>query len=151
MNSLLLSAFQIKRKSYVSMSSYFEELSLGKASEKKCLVGLTTDAWNIGQKKYKDFLAVYKMYKKVQKANIACVEIPMWEISQGPHYDDLQRLYESYWVPDMTSPDQLLLQFDLTIIPDPVLAKYLVESYYEKENKVEKKKAYYSKLMKQPW
>ena len=51
----------------------------------------------------------------------------------------------------MTSPDQLLLQFDLTIIPDPVLAKYLVEAFWEKENKVEKKKAYYSKLMKQPW
>ena len=67
----------------ISMSSYFEDLAqLGK-SEKKCLVGLTTDSWNIGQKKYKDFLAVYKMYKKVQKANVACVEIPMWEISQG--------------------------------------------------------------------
>jgi hypothetical protein len=26
--------------------------------------GFTTDAWNIGQKKYKDFLAVYKMYKR---------------------------------------------------------------------------------------
>ena len=49
----------------------------------------------------------------------------------------------------MTSPDQLLLQFDLTIIPDPVLAKYLVEAFYDKENKVEKKKVYYSKLMKQ--
>ena len=32
------------------MSSYFDELSLNK-SEKKCLVGFTTDAWNIGQKK----------------------------------------------------------------------------------------------------
>jgi len=39
----------------------------------------------------------------------------------------------------------------LTIIPDPVLAKYLVEAFYEKENKVEKKKAYYAKLMKQPF
>lgn len=123
----------------LSMSSYFEDLTqLGKSSsEKKCLVGLTTDAWNVGQKKYKDFLAVHKMYKKVQKANIACVEIPMWEISQGkprnwptfhslhiltpskqgPHFDDLQRLFESFWIPDMTSSDQLLLQFDLTIIP----------------------------------
>ena len=91
------------------------------------------------------------MYKQVQKANIACVEIPMWEVSQGPHFDDLQRLFESFWIPDMTSTDQLLLQFDLTIVPDPVLAKYLVEAYYEKENKVEKKKAYYAKLMKQPW
>jgi len=132
------------------MSTYFDDLSLNK-SEKKCLVGFTTDAWNIGQKKYKDFLAVYKMYKRVQKANIAAVEIPMWEVSQGPHFDDLQRLFESFWIPDMTSPDQLLLQFDLTIIPDPVLAKYLVEAFYEKENKVEKKKAYYAKLMKQPW
>lgn len=99
------------------MSTYFDDLSLNK-SEKKCLVGFTTDAWNIGQKKvsfracwrqlflkfpflilisfhfrifttlitkYKDFLAVYKMYKRVQKANIAAVEIPMWEVSQVPH------------------------------------------------------------------
>ena len=42
----------------------------------------------------------------------------------------------------MTSPEQLLLQFDLTIIPDPVLAKYMVESFYEKEAKVAKSKTY---------
>lgn len=29
--------------------------------------------------------------------------------------------------------------------------KYMVEAFYEKELKVEKKKAYYSKLVKQPW
>jgi uroporphyrinogen-III synthase len=75
----------------------------------------------------------------------------MWECNAGPHYDDLQRLFETFWVPDMTSPEQILLQFDLTIIPDPVLAKYMVEAFYEKEAKVEKKKAYYAKLMKQPW
>ena len=32
------------------MSSYFDELSSSK-SEKRCLVGFTTDAWNVGQKK----------------------------------------------------------------------------------------------------
>ena len=73
------------------------------------------------------------------------------EISQGPHYDELQELFESFWIPDMTSPEQLLLQFDLTIIPDPVLAKYMVESFYEKEAKVAKSKTYYANLIKQPW
>ena len=34
----------------------------------------------------------------------------MWEVSQGPHYEDLQRLFETFWIPDMTTPDQLLLQ-----------------------------------------
>jgi hypothetical protein len=105
-------------------ASYLDELSLFKgAAEKKCLVGFSTDSWNIGQRKYKDFLAVHKMYKQIQKANIACVEVPMWECNAGPHYDDLQRLFETFWIPDMTSPEQLLLQFDMTIIPDPVLAK----------------------------
>ena len=73
------------------------------------------------------------------------------EISQGPHYEELQELFESFWIPDMTSPEQLLLQFDLTIIPDPVLAKYMVESFYEKEAKVAKSKTYYANLIKQPW
>ena len=73
------------------------------------------------------------------------------EISQGPHYEELQELFESFWIPDMTSPEQLLLQFDLTIIPDPVLAKYMVESFYEKEAKVAKSKVYYANLIKQPW
>lgn len=91
------------------------------------------------------------MYKKIQKSGTACIEIPMWEQVQGPHFDDLQRLFESYWIPDMTSTDQFLLQFDLVIIPDPVLAKYMVESYFEKEAKLAKKKAYYNKLIKQPW
>ena len=58
--------------------SYLDELNLFKAAEKKVLVGFTTDAWNIGQRKYKDFLAVHKMTKKIQKQNIACVEVPMW-------------------------------------------------------------------------
>ena len=131
-------------------SSYLDELSVFKNSAKKCLVGFTTDQWNIGQRKYKTFLAVHKMTKRIAKSNIACVEVPMWEITQGPHYDDLQRLFESFWIPDFTSPEQMLLQFDLTIIPDPVLAKYMVESYYDKESKLEKKRAYYEKLIKQP-
>lgn len=132
-------------------ASYIDELSNFRNTDKKCLLGLGTDAWNIGTKKYKDFLAVHHMVKKVQKMNIAAVEIPMWEVAHGPHYDELQRLFESFWVPDMTSHDHFLLQFDLVIIPDPVIAKYMVESYYEKESKVSKKKSYYDKLIKQPW
>jgi len=51
-------------------ASYLDELSLFKgAAEKKCLVGFSTDSWNIGQRKYKDFLAVHKMYKRVQKVD----------------------------------------------------------------------------------
>lgn len=91
------------------------------------------------------------MVKRAQKNNLACVEVPMWEINQGPHFDDLQRLLESFWIPDYTSKEHLLLQFDMIAVPDPVLAKYVVEAFYEKEAKVEKKKVYYSKLMKQPW
>lgn len=131
--------------------SYLDELSLVNGGSKKCLVALTTDAWNIGQRKYKEYLAVYKMAKKIQKNNIACVELPLWELSQGPHYDDLQRLFESFWIPDMTNTESLLLQFDLVIIPDPVIAKYMLESYFEKEAKITKRKAYYDKLVKQPW
>ena len=40
------------------------------------------DAWNIGQRKYKEYLAVHKMAKMIQKNNIACVELPLWELSQ---------------------------------------------------------------------
>jgi hypothetical protein len=107
----------------------------------------------------------------MQKSNVACIDVSMWEIAQGPHFDDLQRLLESFWIPDTTSTDNFLLQYDLIIVPDPVLAKvrfsglssscndntyriifqYLVEAYYEKEAKVEKKKSYYNKLVKQPW
>lgn len=105
----------------------------------------------MGQKKYKEFLAVNKMAKRIQKSNLACVEVPMWEISQGPHFDELQKLLESFWLPDLTTADNLILKYDLIVIPDPVLAKYLVEAYYLKETKMAKKKEYYEKLMKQPW
>jgi uroporphyrinogen-III synthase len=132
-------------------NGYLDELSLFKATDKKVLVGLSTDGWNIGQKKYRETLAVHKMAKRIQKHNIACVEIPMWEIAQGPHYDDLQKLFESFWIPDFTNTDNFLMQFDLVVIPDPVIAKYMVESFYEKEAKLEKKKSYYDKLQKQPW
>ena len=84
------------------VASYLDELSLFKGTgEKACLAGFSVDSWNIGQRKYKDFLAVNKMYKRIQKANIACVEVPMWEYVQGPHYDDRQHLLDSVWVPDM--------------------------------------------------
>ena len=103
--------------------SYFDDISIFKPAEKRSLIGFSTDTWSVGQKKYKDFLAVNKMAKHIQKRNLPCVDIPLWEISQGPHYDDLQRLFESLWIPDMTSMDHFLLQYDLVIIPDPVLAK----------------------------
>lgn len=109
------------------------------------------DSWQIGQKKYKEFLAVYNMVRKLQKEKIAAVECPMWEITQGPHFEELQRLLESFWIPDFTSKDSLLLQFDLVVVPDPVIAKYLVEAYYEKEKTVSKKKQYYENMMKQSW
>ena len=70
------------------------------------------------------------MAKRIQKNNVACVEIPLWEISQGPHYDDLQRLLESFWIPDFTSAESLLLQFDLIIVPDP--GKYHISWIYLK-------------------
>jgi hypothetical protein len=34
---------------------------------------------------------------------------------------------------------------------DLVIAKYMVEAYFEKEAKLTKRKAYYEKLLKQPW
>lgn len=75
-------------------SSYLDELSLFRSADKKTLVGFTVDAWNIGQRKYKNFLAVHRMIKQVTKSSTACVEIPMWEVAQGPHYEDLQQLLE---------------------------------------------------------
>jgi uroporphyrinogen-III synthase len=139
------------RSSLGMSSSYLEELANARGQERKCLVGLTTDSWNIGTRKYKSFLAVHGMAKKIAKANVACVEVPMWECSHGPHFDDLQRILESFWIPDMTSTEHLLLQFDLIVIPDPTLAKYMVEAFYEKEQKIEKKRTYYNKLIKQPF
>lgn len=90
---------------------------------------------NIGQKKYRNFLAANRMIKRIQKMSFPCVEMPLWEIAQGPDFDELQRLFESFWVPDMTSYDHFLLQYDLVVIPDAVMAKYMVEAYYEKEAK----------------
>lgn len=134
------------------MSSYFDDISIFKSStEKRTLIGFTTDAWNVGTKKYRDYIAAHQMSRFIQKKSVPSVDIPMWEINQGPHYDDLQRLFESFWIPDMTSSNQFLLQFDLVIIPDTTIAKYMVESYYEKEATLEKKRDYYKKLTKRPW
>lgn len=99
----------------------------------------------------KDLLSVYKMTKRVMKSSVATVELPMWEVNQGPHYEDLQHLLESFWIPDFASTEHLLLQYDLIVIPDPILAKYLIEAFFEKEGKVKQRKAYYEKLMKQSW
>lgn len=91
------------------------------------------------------------MARRLQQSSFACVETPMWEITQGPHYDALQALFETYWIPDFTTKDALLLQFDLVIVPDPVIAKYLVEAYFEKEAKLKKKRQYFDKLTRQSW
>lgn len=45
------------------------------STSKKVVVGFTTDAWNVGMRKYKDFLAVNKMAWKIQKLDIHCVEV----------------------------------------------------------------------------
>lgn len=134
---------------YIRMSSsYLDELSVFRSTDKKCLLGLSTDHWNIGTRKYKEFLAVHGMAKKLQKSGVAVVDVPLWECAHGPHYDELQKIFESFWIFDATSMDHLLLRYDLIIIPDPVLAKYMVEAYYDKEAKVEAKKAYYDKTLK---
>ncbi|KAJ1391932.1 hypothetical protein B484DRAFT_283890, partial [Ochromonadaceae sp. CCMP2298] len=117
-------------------SSYLDELNVFK-TEKKILVGITTDAWNVGQKKYREFLAVSVMLKRLQRAGgCGVVEVPLWEISQGPHFDMLQGMFESFWIPDFTNADHFILDFDLIVVPDPVMGKYMVEAYYEKEAKV---------------
>ena len=45
------------------------------AVRENIIVGFTTDAWNVGMRKYKDFLAVYKMIWKVQNHDVQCVEV----------------------------------------------------------------------------
>mmetsp|Transcript_14289 Transcript_14289/g.23761 ORF Transcript_14289/g.23761 Transcript_14289/m.23761 type:complete len:375 (-) Transcript_14289:393-1517(-) len=145
----LLQPRSLKIASQLS-SSYLDELNVFK-SEKKVLVGLTTDAWQVGTKKYKEFLSVNRMAKKIQKNNLACVEVPMWEITQGPHFDELQRLLETFWIPDLTTKDNMIMKYDLIVVPDPVIAKYLVEAFYVKEDNVQKRTDYYKKLIKQPW
>ena len=111
----LLGAASALRSTRLYMSkSYMDELGGFRQAEKRVLVGFSTDAWNIGksqsiqysavfcyltqlltqhtlffrigQRKYKDFLAVYKMAKKIQKMNIACVEVPVFEIAQGMYF-----------------------------------------------------------------
>jgi hypothetical protein len=130
--------------------SYLDDMNVFH-SQKRALVGLTVDSWQVGLKKQKEFLPVYNMARRLQQSSLACVETPMWEITQGPHYDALQNLFETYWIPDFMTKDNLLLQFDLVIIPDPVIAKYLVEAYFQKEAKLKKKRQYFDKLAKQPW
>lgn len=53
----------------------FDEVNSAPSTNKQIVVGFTTDAWNIGMRKYKDFLAVNKMEWKIQKLNIQCVEV----------------------------------------------------------------------------
>ena len=62
----------------------FDEVNSASSMNKQIVVGFTTDAWNIGMRKYKDFLAVNKMEWKIQKLNIQCVEVRSWMNFYGP-------------------------------------------------------------------
>lgn len=52
-----------------------DDVNSSKAVRENIIVGFTTDAWNVGMRKYKDFLAVYKMIWKVQNHDVQCVEV----------------------------------------------------------------------------
>ena len=52
-----------------------DDVNSSKAVRENIIVGFTTDAWNVGMRKYKDFLAVYKMVWKVQNHDVQCVEV----------------------------------------------------------------------------
>ena len=52
-----------------------DDMNSSKAARENILVGFTTDAWNVGMRKYKEFLAVYKMIWKVQNHDVQCVEV----------------------------------------------------------------------------
>lgn len=53
----------------------FDEVNSPKVANSKILVGFTTDAWNVGMRKYKEFLAVHKMTWKVANHDVQCVEV----------------------------------------------------------------------------
>jgi hypothetical protein len=59
----------------------FDEINSPKVSNSKILVGFTTDAWNVGMRKYKEFLAVHKMTWKVANHDVQCVEVRRFLIS----------------------------------------------------------------------
>ena len=59
----------------------FNEVNSHSSTGTKIVVGFTTDAWNVGMRKYKDFLAVHKMAWKVQKHDVRCVEVRNWSRS----------------------------------------------------------------------
>lgn len=52
-----------------------DDVISSKPARENIIVGFTTDAWNVGMRKYKDFLAVYKMIWKVQNHDVQCVEV----------------------------------------------------------------------------
>lgn len=157
--------------SHVAMG-YIDDLAAAMMAKggKRCQVGITTvsililpknewivscflfqDSWNIGRGKFKSYLSVYKLPSAIEKLNIQTCSHAMWEVARGPHYDDLQALFESYWVPDLMSTKNMILDYDLVILPDPTIAKYMVEAYYEKEFKVAAKIADYKKKANKPY
>ena len=60
------------RLSQSKLGAFSDDLQLFRGGEKKCLVGLTTDAWNIGEKVYKTQLAVHKMGKHTYTCITVC-------------------------------------------------------------------------------
>ena len=52
-----------------------EEVNFSSTTGPKPSVGFTTDGWNVGMRKYKDFLAVHKMVSRVQKQDVQCIEV----------------------------------------------------------------------------
>lgn len=63
----------------------------------------------------------------------------MREIGNGGQYDAMQKLLNSFWIPDYRDTDSFIFHYDAIIIPDEQLAKYLVEAYYVKEHEVRQK------------
>lgn len=54
------------RLRFLSMQSYLEELSMFKGSEKKVMVGFTTDQWSVG--KFIIILILFALLKKTLKS-----------------------------------------------------------------------------------
>jgi hypothetical protein len=52
-----------------------EEVNFSSNNAAKTLVAFTTDGWNVGMRKYKDFLAVHKMVSRVQNQDVQCIEV----------------------------------------------------------------------------
>ena len=70
----------VRRLNLDSSRITLEEANSSSSSAAKTLVGFTTDGWNVGMRKYKDFLAVHKMVSRVQKQDVQCIEVTEREL-----------------------------------------------------------------------